>query len=53
MGTLRICNQRAFEPMKLVIVPGEHFDVYTGRGFTLCSQVELAWFRQWLMPSAQ
>jgi fermentation-respiration switch protein FrsA (DUF1100 family) len=48
---LRIFNQQALEPKKVVIVPGEHFDVYTGRGFTLSSQAELAWFRQWLMPS--
>ena len=50
---LRIFNQQALEPKKVVIVPGEHFDIYTGRGFALSSQAELAWFRQWLMPSAR
>ena len=50
---LRLFNQQALEPKKVVLVPGEHFEVYTGRGFALSSQAELAWFRQWLMPSAQ
>jgi len=43
-------NQQALEPKKVVLVPSEHFAVYTGRGLALSSQAALAWFRQWLMP---
>jgi fermentation-respiration switch protein FrsA (DUF1100 family) len=50
---LRIFTQQAFEPKQVVLVPGEHFEVYTGRGLALSSQAALAWFRQWLMPVAR
>ena len=50
---LRIFTQQAFEPKQVVLVPGEHFEVYTGQGFALSSQAALAWFRQWLMPLAR
>jgi fermentation-respiration switch protein FrsA (DUF1100 family) len=47
---LRIFNQQALEPKKVVVLPGEHFDIYTGRGFAQSSEIELAWFKQWLVP---
>jgi hypothetical protein len=50
---LRLFNQQALEPKQVVLVPGEHFEVYTGRGFALSSQAALAWLRQWLMLLAR
>jgi hypothetical protein len=50
---LRTFTQQALEPKQVVLVPGEHCEVYTGRGFALSSQAALGWFRQWLMPLAR
>jgi fermentation-respiration switch protein FrsA (DUF1100 family) len=45
---LKAYNQNALEPKKLVMVPGEHFDIYSGEGFDISSQAELEWFQKWL-----
>ena len=40
---------RAREPKELVILPGGHFDAYTGDGFTGASGAALRWFTKHLM----
>jgi fermentation-respiration switch protein FrsA (DUF1100 family) len=40
---------RAREPKQLVIIPGGHFDAYTGAGFESASTPALSWFKQHLM----
>ncbi|MGH8678195.1 MAG: alpha/beta hydrolase [Burkholderiales bacterium] len=40
---------RAREPKQLVIIPGGHFDAYTGAGFQHASTPALNWFKQHLM----
>jgi uncharacterized protein len=40
---------RARYPKELVILPGGHFDAYTGKGFELGSTAALNWFKQSLM----
>jgi uncharacterized protein len=40
---------RAREPKQLVILPGGHFDAYTGAGFQQSSTPALNWFKQQLM----
>jgi uncharacterized protein len=40
--------ERAHEPKKLVMIPGEHFDPYLG-GFPVSSQAAVGWFQQHLM----
>ncbi len=42
--------QRALEPKKMVIVKGDHFDLYYGPGFTEASAAAVEWFRQYLKP---
>ena len=42
--------QRAGEPKKLVVVPGRHFEAYTGEKHMQFAQPEVEWFRQWLTP---
>ena len=45
---LKAFNKYAIEPKKAVVVPGAHFDIYSGEGFNQSSQVELNWFKEWL-----
>jgi hypothetical protein len=40
--------ERALEPKRLVLLPGGHFDVYTGPGFEAASSAARAWFVQHL-----
>ena len=40
---------RAREPKQLVILPGGHFDAYTGQVFQHSSTPTLNWFKQHLM----
>ena len=40
---------RARDPKKLVILPGGHFDAYTGEGFKASSSAALVWFKEHLM----
>ncbi len=37
--------EQAREPKKLVVLPGGHFEAYTGENFTTSSAVQLDWFR--------
>jgi fermentation-respiration switch protein FrsA (DUF1100 family) len=41
---------RAFEPKKLVILPGGHFEAYVGHGFEIASSAARDWFVDHLMP---
>ena len=41
--------ERAREPKKLVILPGGHFDAYTGPGFEVSSAAARDWLVQHLM----
>ena len=40
--------QEAREPKRLVVLPGGHFDAYVG-GFSISSEVQLAWFTEHLL----
>jgi fermentation-respiration switch protein FrsA (DUF1100 family) len=40
--------ERALEPKRLVLLPGGHFDVYTGPGFEAASSAARDWFVQHL-----
>lgn len=40
---------RAREPKQLVLLPGGHFDAYTGEGFKQSSGAALGWFQQHLL----
>jgi uncharacterized protein len=46
---LNAFNTYAVEPKKAVVVPGEHFEIYTGDGFAKSSRVEAEWFKEWLL----
>ncbi|WP_213309166.1 alpha/beta hydrolase [Paraburkholderia sacchari] len=39
---------RALEPKKLVVVPGGHFDAYTGPNFDVSSGAAVNWYKQYL-----
>ena len=41
---------QALEPKRLVVLPGGHFDAYTGAGFEAASSAARDWFVQWLQP---
>jgi hypothetical protein len=41
--------ERAGEPKKLVVVPGRHFDPYTGPKHVEYVTPELQWFQKYLM----
>src|SRR5919204_1453005 len=45
---LKAYNQ-ALEPKRLEILPGEHFEAYTGPGFELASAAARDWFVQHLL----
>ena len=40
---------RALEPKKLVMLPGRHFDPYTGSGFEASSTAARDWFVEHLL----
>jgi len=40
---------RALEPKRLIMLPGGHFDPYTGAGFEASSTVARDWFVQHLL----
>ena len=40
--------EQAFEPKRLVVLPGAHFDAYVGPGFELASRAARDWFVQHL-----
>jgi hypothetical protein len=42
--------ERALEPKKLLILPGGHFDAYTGEAFKVNSAAQRDWFVQHLEP---
>lgn len=42
--------ETAAHPKKLVVVPGGHFDAYTGAGFELTSGAARDWFVEHLLP---
>jgi fermentation-respiration switch protein FrsA (DUF1100 family) len=42
--------EQAREPKKLLVLPGGHFDAYTGEGFKMCSSAQCDWFVQHLKP---
>lgn len=44
---------QAREPKKLVVLPGGHFDAYTGSGFELASGAAREWFAQHLLKGVQ
>ena len=44
--------ETAAHPKKLVLVPGGHFDAYTGRGFEISSGAARDWFVEHLMSQA-
>jgi uncharacterized protein len=44
---------QALEPKRLEILPGGHFDAYTGAGFELSSAAARAWLVQHLRPGAR
>jgi fermentation-respiration switch protein FrsA (DUF1100 family) len=39
----------ALEPKKLVMTPGDHFDVYFGPGFERATDATINWFTKWLL----
>ncbi|MEO8850317.1 MAG: hypothetical protein ABI360_01185 [Allobranchiibius sp.] len=43
--------ETAAEPKKLVLVPGGHFDAYTGDGFDITSIAARDWFSTHLSPA--
>jgi uncharacterized protein len=43
--------QRALEPKALELLPGGHFEAYTGSGFDQASAAASAWFTRHLAPS--
>ena len=42
--------EKALEPKKLLILPGGHFDAYTGEDFKVNSTAQRDWFVQHLKP---
>jgi fermentation-respiration switch protein FrsA (DUF1100 family) len=42
--------EQALEPKKLIILPGGHFDAYTGEAFKVNSAAQRDWFVQHLKP---
>jgi len=42
--------EKALEPKKLLILPGGHFDAYTGEAFKVNSAAQRDWFVQHLKP---
>jgi fermentation-respiration switch protein FrsA (DUF1100 family) len=42
--------EKALEPKKLLILPGGHFDAYTGEDFKVNSAAQRDWFIQHLKP---
>jgi uncharacterized protein len=42
---------RALEPKRLELLPGHHFDAYTGPGFEQASRAAREWFVQHLIPA--
>jgi fermentation-respiration switch protein FrsA (DUF1100 family) len=42
--------EKAFEPKKLLILPGGHFEAYTGEAFKVNSAAQRDWFVQHLKP---
>ncbi len=42
--------EQALEPKKLLVLPGGHFDAYTGEDFKVNSAVQRDWFVQHLKP---
>jgi len=47
--SLKVFNQSASEPRRVLVLPGEHFDIYDGELMKRASSAELAWFQEWLM----
>lgn len=45
--------ERALEPKKLVIVPGGHYDLYSGAAGKQAQDAAVQWFRQRLMPDSE
>ena len=43
--------EQAYEPKKLVLLPGGHFDVYNGRDFDQASQAACEWFATHLLAA--
>jgi hypothetical protein len=41
---------KALEPKKLLVLPGGHFDAYTGEAFKVNSAAQRDWFVQHLKP---
>jgi fermentation-respiration switch protein FrsA (DUF1100 family) len=48
--SLRVFNQEASEPKQVLVLPGEHFDIYGGDLMVEASAAELVWFQRWLQP---
>ncbi|GAB4247505.1 MAG: hypothetical protein Kow00129_08070 [Thermoleophilia bacterium] len=45
---LKAFNRDALEPKKAMVIPGRHFDIYSGEGFAQSSRAEAEWFGEWL-----
>ncbi|MEI7813462.1 MAG: alpha/beta hydrolase [Coriobacteriia bacterium] len=47
--SLKVFNQDASEPKRVLVLPGEHFAIYGGDLMKRASAAELDWFQEWLM----